>query len=36
MFRRQDGREKYKNTEKTGGKYKLFWKGCSEGVSGVG
>ena len=21
---------------KTGGKYKLFWKGCSEGVSGVG
>ena len=20
---------------KTGGKYKLFWKGCSEGVSGV-
>ena len=21
---------------KTGGKYKLFWKGCSEGVSGMG
>ena len=21
---------------KTGGKYKLFWKGCSEGASGVG
>ena len=30
------GPKKCSLLQKTGGKYKLFWKGCSEGVSGVG